>query len=90
LIPIVISDPREWELPKIGLVRIEDPETGETRLVDTGSRSVRHSFAERAQIRAAARDRMFRRMDTETIDIRTDRSYVEPLVRFFRKREKRR
>jgi vacuolar-type H+-ATPase subunit C/Vma6 len=38
---------------------------------------------------AAAREDMFRKMDTETIEIRTDRSYVEPLVRFFRKRERR-
>ncbi len=90
LIPIVVSDPREWELPAVGFVELEDSETGETRLVDTSSRRVRRDYAANAHARGVARDQMFRKMDTETIDVRTDRSYVEPLVSFFRKRERRR
>jgi len=90
LIPIVISDPREWELPNVGLIELEDPETGEVGLVDTSSRAVRGRYAAYCRVRAEARETMFRRMDTEFIDVRTDRSYVEPLVRFFRKRERRR
>lgn len=89
LIPVIISDPREWELPKAGIVELEDAETGELTLVDTANRRVRRRFALAAAARAAARDTMFRKMDTETIEIRTDRSYVDPLVRFFRKREAR-
>ena len=90
LIPIVVSDPREWELPAVGFVELEDPETGEIHLVDTANRRVRRQFTADAQRRAAQRKQMFRRMDTETIEIRTDRPYVEPLVKFFRKRERRR
>ncbi len=90
LIPIVVSDPREWELPRVGFVELEDSETGEARLVDTSSRRVRHRYAADARARGDARDQMFRKMDTETIDVRTDRSYVEPLVSYFRKRERRR
>ncbi len=90
LIPIVISDPREWDLPDVGFVELEDPESGEMHLIDTGSRRVRQTFAGRVRTTAADRQLMFRRMDTETIDIRTDQAYVEPLARFFRKREKRR
>ncbi|GAF80180.1 unnamed protein product, partial [marine sediment metagenome] len=89
LIPIVISDPREWRLPDVGFIELEDPETGELTLVDTSSKSVRQRFAMQTTTQAAAREDMFRKMDTETIEIRTDRSYVEPLVRFFRKRERR-
>ncbi len=90
LIPIVISDPREWELPNVGFIELEDPETGEVGLVDTSSRAVRGRYAAYCRERAATRETMFRRMDTEFIDVRTDRPYVEPLVRFFRKRERRR
>lgn len=90
LIPIVITDPRETEMPNVGLIELHDSETGERRLVDTGSRRVRQRFAEHSAALAAARERLFRRMDTEAISVRTDRSYVDPLVQFFRKRERRR
>jgi len=90
LIPIIISDPRESELPNVGFVELEDPETGELVLVDTSSRALRRRYAQTAVDRAAARETMFRRMNTDFVDIRTDQPYVEPLVRFFRKREKRR
>ncbi|MEK6675208.1 MAG: DUF58 domain-containing protein [Planctomycetota bacterium] len=90
LIPLVISDPREWELPNVGFVQFEDPETGETRIVDTKSRAVRKRFAEGMARRAAARASMFRRIDLPVVEIRTDRSYVEPLVQLFRARERRR
>ncbi|MCH7595178.1 MAG: DUF58 domain-containing protein [Planctomycetes bacterium] len=90
LIPITVSDPREWELPDVGLIELEDAESGEVTLVDTSSRAVRNRYAKACLDRAEKRETMFRRMDTEVIDIRTDRSYVDPLVRFFRKRERRR
>lgn len=90
LIPIVVTDPREMELPPAGFIEMEDPESGEMILVDTSSRSLRERYAENTRGEDAARQAMFRKMDTATIDIRTDRSYVEPLVRFFHKRELRR
>ena len=77
-------------LPNVGLIELEDPETGETALVDTTSRSLRERYARRMRVRCEERETMFRRMDTSTIEIRTDQSYVEPLVRFFHKRERRR
>ncbi len=90
LIPIVVTDPRELELPKVGLIELEDPETGERMVVDTASRSVRRRYAANARQRSAERETMFRRMDTATIDIQTDQPYVDQLVRFFRQRERRR
>ncbi len=90
LIPIVVTDPREMALPNVGLIELEDPETGEAALIDTTSRSLRERYANRMRAQCEERETMFRRMDTSTIDIRTDQSYVEPLVRFFHKRERRR
>ncbi|MCH7871349.1 MAG: DUF58 domain-containing protein [Planctomycetes bacterium] len=90
LIPVVVSDPREHEVPNVGFVDLEDPETGETMLVDTGSRTLRERYAALTRERVDTRNTLFRRMDTEVIEIHTDRPYVDPLVRFFRKRERRR
>jgi len=90
LIPIVVSDPREQTLPAAGLMELEDPETGDVVLVDTSSRRVRRDYADYMAEQVAHRETLFRRMDTETIVINTKDSYVEPLVRFFRKREKKR
>ncbi len=90
LIPIVVTDPREHELPNVGLIELEDPETGESVLVDTSSRSLRRKYAKHVASVLEQRTAMFRKMDTETIDVRTDQPYVDPLVRFFRKREVRR
>ena len=90
LIPIIMTDPREETLPDVGFVELQDAETGELMLVDTSSRSLRRRYESLTARAAAERETMFRRMDTETIEIRTDQSYVDPLVRFFQKRERRR
>ncbi|MFQ5414202.1 MAG: DUF58 domain-containing protein [Phycisphaerae bacterium] len=90
LIPIVISDPRELALPNVGLIELDDPETGDVTLVDTSSRRYRERYAALRRADMASLQRMFRRMDLDPIHVRTDRSYVEPLVRFFHKREVRR
>ncbi len=89
LVAITITDPRELELPDIGFVELEDAETGETILVDTSDLNVQETFVAGTQEALRERDRIFRSIDVDTIDIRTDRSYVEPLIRFFRERAKR-
>ncbi|MGB0716377.1 MAG: DUF58 domain-containing protein [Phycisphaerae bacterium] len=89
LIPVSISDVREWELPNAGLIQLQDPETGETVMVDSGSRSVRRRFADHTRKLREERETLFRKMDTDVIDIRTDRPYIDELVKYFRKRESR-
>ncbi|RJP67560.1 MAG: DUF58 domain-containing protein [Candidatus Abyssobacteria bacterium SURF_17] len=89
MIAFRITDPRETELPRVGLIRLEDPETGGILLVDTRSEKLRRNYE-----RAVAQDRAkqlhsFRSMNVDTVDLRTDSSYIEPLVRFFRMRERR-
>lgn len=89
LVAITITDPREMELPNVGLVELEDAETGEIIVLDTTYGGVRSEFAEKSSVVKSSRDRMLRSMDVDTIDIRTDQPYIEPLIRFFRQRAKR-
>jgi len=90
LIAVTVEDPRERELPALGLLEIEDAESGERRLVDTGSRAVRRRYREQAEAAAAARDEGFRAAGVDVIPIDTERPYVQTLMAFFRRREKRR
>ncbi len=89
LVAITITDPREMELPDIGLVELEDAETGEVTLLDTADATTRNLFSAESSKSKEQRDKMLRSMNVDTIDIRTDVSYVEPLIRFFRMRAKR-
>ncbi len=88
LIPITITDPRELDLPDVGLLEISDPETGDVRLIDTASRSVRSAYARRVRAAIDRRQEAFRRADVEAIDVRVGASYVEPLSLYFRKRQR--
>ena len=89
VIPIIISDPREHELPNVGLLELFDGETGETVVVDTASRRVRETYAQRVREQAKRRDDTLRSMRIDGIHVQTGESFVEPLTRFFRAREKR-
>lgn len=89
LIAIPISDPRELELPRLGLVEFEDPETGERLAVDTSNRRFAERFREELARDAAERERIFTRLGVDSIPVSTDRPYVEPLETFFRRRARR-
>ncbi len=89
IVAIKITDPREVELPKIGLIELEDSETGEQMLIDTNDLRVREYFCDYNVQEEAERNRLFRSINIDHIDILTSESYVEPLVRFFRMRAKR-
>ena len=86
VIPIVITDAREEQIPDVDLVDVVDAETGEVRTVDTGSPAVREKFMRRARRVQSWRDRIFRRQALDVIELRTDKSYVVPLITFFRRR----
>ena len=89
VIAAVVSDPREMELPNVGLVAIRDAETGREMLINTSDAKVRAAYLHDAQKREATREQIFRRTRVDTIAVRTDTSYVNELYRFFRMREKR-
>lgn len=89
MIALRIADAREFRLPSVGLVELEDPETGERVLVNTRNRRLIKNFEKATRNRHADQSRMFRSMNVDSVDIQTDSSYIEPLVRFFRMRERR-
>jgi uncharacterized protein (DUF58 family) len=88
LIAVSIVDPREKSLPDIGLVELVDPETGATMLVDSSDKSLRSAFAGESDQRRRALSAFFRANGIDEIPIATESDYVDPLVSFFRKREK--
>ena len=89
-VAVRLVDPREEALPAVGLLRLTDAETGHPVLVDTGSRAGRARFAERAAERDAAVEAALRRARVDTVTVRTDGDWVEPLVAFFRRRNRER
>ena len=86
LIAITLQDRREVELPDVGLIELEDAESGETVIVDTRSEEARRLYMELNQRADAERRQVFRANQVDSIHIRTDESYVKPLIRFFRQR----
>ena len=90
LIPVLVRDEREAELPAVGYVELLDPEAGERLVVDTSSRAVRRRYSELRQQRHEDLLAAFRKLRIDSIEVRTGQPFVEPLTTFFRKRERRR
>jgi len=89
VIAVVLDDPRDAALPAVGLLELQDAETGERVVVDTSDARVRRAFEDGAAAARRDRDRMLRSVDVDAIGVRTDRPYAEALLRFFRMREHR-
>jgi uncharacterized protein (DUF58 family) len=90
LIPVLVHDERESRLPPVRYIELYDPEAGEQILVDTGSQAFRERFGRRADARRETLLSDLRRMKVDAIQVTTGESFVEPLRRFFRRRERRR
>ena len=89
MVAVSITDPRELEIPNVGFVELEDAETGEITLIDTSDRKMMERFNSFNVKNLEERVKLFRGMGVDLVDVRTDSSYVEPIMRFFRAREKR-
>lgn len=89
VIAVLVTDPVELELPDVGLVAMRDAETGESRVVDTGSTAFREEIRSRSEARVAGLERRFRSLGIDFIHIDAAGDVVDPLVRFFRMRERR-
>jgi uncharacterized protein (DUF58 family) len=89
LIAVSVTDPREVKMPDVGLVELEDAETGEIVVLDTGSAAVRRRYEGLGSERQAKLRESFRSMRVDQIEVFTNRDYVRDLVTFFRKRERR-
>lgn len=90
LIPIVVEDRRERELPDIGLVELTDAERGDRLVVDTSDPRVRRRFASLADARRQLQVDAFRRLGADPIRIETGENFVDPIAAYFRRREGRR
>lgn len=86
LVAVRATDPAELELPDLGLVELEDAETGAVTLVDSGSRRVRELYRARQARRQQDAKRSLQRLGLDLVDLRTDLDFVRPLVEFFRAR----
>jgi uncharacterized protein (DUF58 family) len=89
LVAIRIDDEREEALPDIGLITLEDAETGEQIEINTGDRRIRTRFAEAARAQWADTTHILRRNNIDTISLRTDADYLPALRAFFKQRERR-
>lgn len=87
VVAVRIRDPRETSLPKVGLVRWVDAETGETTLIDTSSEGTARRLAGRAGAHDRTLEKLFASRGVDLVDIDVTVSYVEPLRKFFLARE---
>jgi len=88
LVPVVVGDPLEAALPVVGLLMLEDLESGEVVELDTSGAAGRE-FARRAHLAAQWRDQALRRLNVDVVEIQTNASYVDALIAFFKARAKR-
>ena len=84
----------EWDVPAAGLTRLQDPETGETQVVDWSSPRVRRAYGERMAAWQAQTERTVRKAHVDRMDVPVPRErdvqqLVTPILRFFRMREQR-
>jgi uncharacterized protein (DUF58 family) len=89
LIALRITDPRERELPAVGLLELEDAETGERLLLDTNSRQLREAYAMAARHKTEALRQLASSAGVDLVEISTDGAHLDALLRFFKLRERR-
>ncbi len=89
MIAVPFSDPAESVLKNAGMIELRDPETGATALVDTSDKKFRELFQKRAKKRTEDLTQFLKSSGIDSIEVSTEADYVDAIVRFFKKREKR-
>ena len=89
LIGVVLNDRREFTLPKIGMIKLNDNETGEERWIDTSDSKVQKTIREMKEKITQGRKTLFLTSRLDSIEVTTEENYIKPLIQFFRKRERR-
>lgn len=87
VVACVVNDAAEYSLPNMGVIEIQDAETGEIVTVDTSSAAFRQQYEEAVNKRKEQRDRLLRLSQVERVDVKSSEDYVNPLVAFFKKRK---
>jgi uncharacterized protein (DUF58 family) len=88
MIAVTLNDPREMHLSDCGLMTLEDAETGKTVLIDTTDARLRKNYHQYNTDRVKKRERLFRSIGADCIDISTDIPYADAIVKFFLKRRR--
>ena len=86
VIGVSVADPAESALPNVGLVELQDPETGAIQLVDTSSAAVRKAFAAQAAAESEELKTFFRRTGIDTLSVSTDKPYIDGVRALFKRR----
>jgi len=89
MVAVTITDPRELDLPNVGIINLNDAETGKSFTIDTSDSNFRKKYQEDAVKRIKERQKLLRSINVDNIDIRTDTPYEKELIKFFKMREKR-
>lgn len=89
LVTLTIADPTEVRLPPLGLLELEDSETGEVMVVDSGSLQVRSSYEKAGADSRGSLRQLLRRSDVDQVEIETDKRYVDAILNYFKMREQR-
>lgn len=89
VVALQLTDPFEFELPRAGLIRMHDPISGRKFSVDTGSRRVRARYKAQAIQEQSSIDESFKRARIDRVELTTGGSIVEPLIKYFQRREMR-
>src|SRR4030095_4456657 len=85
VIPVMLVDPRDEEMPDVGLAAFEDLETGQEVGVDTGSEAVRDPYKKTMRARRGEREKLFSKLALDMVVVRTDGSFVAPIRNLFAK-----
>lgn len=89
LVPVVVMDPFEERFPALGVVDLEDPETGQRLTVDTSDPRVRGRFEKFMAQKRAERNRLFQKLKLDSVELRAHEEYAQSLQKFFRARARR-
>ena len=89
LIAIQLYDPAEYKIPNIGLAKVEDPETGEMFWIDTTSKRAMKELQDDIKLKQSKFSKNAKKIGFDLIPVSTDEDFVDPLMSFFKKRERR-
>ena len=86
VVALRVYDPREIQLPPVGMMYLRDAETGEQMWVDTSDKKLREAYEKYAFVREKELDAIFKRSGVDVANIRSDEDYVRALITLFKKR----
>jgi len=89
LVVVPVNDPAEAELPRLGLVEVEDAETGRLATIDTSDPGLRRRFKTHREARDEEMQKLFRQLGVDSIPVSTAEDFTKKLHQFFQKRARR-